>query len=169
MGGLRPFGRETMAEIGDFLRHHWEEVQLRSGQKFGYDALEHSDFVYDTEPPSRAVVTMRSLNPSMEFLFFKAVQEAFYRNNADTNRLDTYLDLAQAYDVDDQGFVNAFNSRPIKEQTLQDFAFTKRLGVTGFPTTLLQLGQQYFLLAHGYSEAQQMIAAIDKVLRAEKN
>jgi putative protein-disulfide isomerase len=169
MGGLRPFGRETMAEIGGVLRHHWEEVKARSGQKFGFGVLEHSDFVYDTEPPSRAVVTMRSLKPTMEFPFFIAVQEAFYRDNEDTNHLDTYLELARAYDVDEQDFFNAFNSQPIKEQTLQDFTFTQKLRVTGFPTTLLQLGQQYLLLAHGYAEARQVIIAMEKVFETKKN
>ena len=158
-----------MAEIGGFLRQHWEEVQARSGQKFTYGILEHSEFLYDTEPPSRAVVTIRSLNPSMEFPFFKAVQEAFYRDNADTNHLDTYLELTRAYGIDDQDFINAFNSQQIKEQTVQDFTFAQRLGVTGFPTTLLQSGEQYFLLAHGYADTQHVKTAMEKAFKREED
>jgi putative protein-disulfide isomerase len=169
MGGLRPFGQETMADIGKILRHHWEEVQARSGQNFGFDILQDSGFIYDTEPPSRAVVTMRSLNPSMEFHFFKAVQEIFYRDNADTNLLDTYLTLSRGYDVDEQDFQEAFNSQSIKDQTMQDFTYTKRLGITGFPTTVLALGSQYSLLVYGYAEAHELIAAIEKVYETEKN
>ncbi len=51
---------------------------------------------------------------------------------------------------------------------LARFAFAQPSGVTGFTTTLLQLEQQYFLLAHGYVEAGQLITAIDKVLEEKK-
>ena len=168
MGGLRPFGRETMADIGNILRHHWEEVHKRSGQKFSHDILGHSDFMYDTEPPSRAVVTMRSLNPSEEFSFFKAVQEAFYQGNKDTNRIETYLELARTYDIDDQDFRDAFNSQPIKDQTREDFTFAQQMGVSGFPTTMLQSAGRYHLLAHGYTEAEQIGVALDKTLEPDK-
>ena len=30
VGGLRPNGQETMTDLGDFLKHHWEEVAQRS-------------------------------------------------------------------------------------------------------------------------------------------
>jgi protein-disulfide isomerase-like protein with CxxC motif len=39
-----------MPEIEDSLRHHWEKVHTRSRQKYNNNVLEHSDFVYDTEP-----------------------------------------------------------------------------------------------------------------------
>lgn len=169
MGGLRPFGRETIVDMRESLKHHWDEVHARSGQEFSHDILEQTDFVYDTEPPSRAVVAMRSLKPEMEFTFFKAVQAAFYRDNADTNQLETYRKLAREYDVEEQDFADAFNSPTIKKQTLQDFHFARQLGVTAFPTTVLQQGEKYFLLANGYTEAQQILAAMEKMLPAEKN
>jgi len=167
MGGLRPFGHETMANIGALLRHHWTEVHKRSGQIFSYGILRNTDFVYDTEPPSRAVVTMRSLHPSKEFTFFKTVQEAFYRDSKDTNDLHTYIELARDCGVDDQDFTEAFSSQSMKEKTLQDFAFTQQMGISGFPYTMLQTGERYHLLAHGYAEADQMNAAIANVLEID--
>jgi putative protein-disulfide isomerase len=167
MGGLRPFGRETMAEIGYILKHHWEEVNARSGQPFAHAILKNTAFVYDTEPPSRAVVAMRTLNPAGEFSFFKAVQEAFYRDNADTNDPETYLELSRAYDIGGQDFLAAFDSEPVRNRTLEDFAYAKELGVSGFPTTILQLGERFFLLSHGYAEAGQLTEAMEKVFALE--
>ena len=51
VGGLRPGGSETMAELGDFLKHHWEQVNEKSGREFSYEILSDSSFIYDTEPP----------------------------------------------------------------------------------------------------------------------
>ena len=66
MGGLRPFGTEKIVDLKSFLRHHWDEVKNRSGQDFQYDILDNTNFIYDTEPPSRAVVAMRTLNPAKD-------------------------------------------------------------------------------------------------------
>jgi putative protein-disulfide isomerase len=164
MGGLRPFGRETMADFGHVLRHHWEEVHRRSGQEFNHSILDSEDYVYDTEPPSRAVITMRSIKPSAEFAFFRSVQEAFYRDNADTNSIETYAALAESFDVGTREFKEAYASGPMKEKTLQDFSFSQQMGVSGFPTTMLQTEDRFHLLAHGYAEAEQIIEKVDGLL-----
>ena len=64
----------------------------------------------------------------------------------------TYLVRARVFDVDDQ-----------------DFAFAQQMGVSGFPATILQSGEQYFLLTHGYAGTVQVMAAIDKEFRVEKD
>ena len=93
MGGLRPNGTETMADLGDFLKEHWDHVNQRSEMPFNYDILKDESFVYDTEPPCRAVVTMRKLNPKKEFDFFKEVQRAFYYENKNTKDGNTYIEM----------------------------------------------------------------------------
>jgi len=53
-----------------FLRHHWQEINTRSGQPFSYDLLELESYDYDTEPACRAMVAYRSLKQAndLEFL-----------------------------------------------------------------------------------------------------
>ena len=64
LGGLRPGGGDEWNEnFKNFLKHHWEEVNTRSGQPFGFELFERDTFNYDTEPACRAVVAMRSLEP----------------------------------------------------------------------------------------------------------
>ena len=65
VGGLRP-GSEA-EELDDrfagVLAHHWEQVELASGQPFDSTPLERREgWRYDTEVPAIAVVTMRELN-----------------------------------------------------------------------------------------------------------
>ena len=168
MGGLRPGGKETIGEIGDFLRHHWEEVNKRSGQPFSYEILKKSDFIYDTEPPCRAVVTMRELNPLLEFDFYKAVQEEFYQKGSDTNDPNTYSRLAETFGLDENEFQVAFISPSIREKMYEDFNFSQNLGVRGFPTTVLESNGQLYMLANGYMEADLIKQSIDKILESIK-
>jgi hypothetical protein len=82
MGGLRPFTKEPMSPArADELAGHWLLVEETSGQPFARapdTALHRRNFVYDTEPASRATVTVRSLWPQHVWRYFKAVQQAFY-------------------------------------------------------------------------------------------
>ena len=168
MGGLRPGGTETIGQIGDFLRHHWEDVFKRSGQPFSYEVLKQNNFVYDTEPPCRAVVTIRHINPSLEFEFYKSVQEAFYTKGVNTNDTETYLSLVSDLDIDTKDFIDGFSSIEMKEKTLEDFSFSQHLGVRGFPSTVLEYNEQLYLLANGYAESDYIKGNIEKILNSEK-
>lgn len=164
MGGLRPYGEQTMSELSDFLHHHWEEVGERSGQKFNYGILKNMDFVYDTEPACRAVVTMRELNPKKEFDYFKSIQLAFYFENKDTNISSTFSEVAKRYGVDENLFLEKFNSEEMKNKVREDFLFSQNMGVRGFPTVALKIGEDFYLISNGYMEADNLIEKINKRL-----
>jgi putative protein-disulfide isomerase len=164
MGGLRPYGTETMADLSDFLQHHWEEVGQRSGQKFTYGILKKTDFTYDTEPACRAVVTMRHLKPEVEFDYFKAVQSAFYFENKNTNDAQTFAEVASIYGVDEKTFLEKFESDEMKNAVREDFLFSQNMGVRGFPTVVLKYGGRNFLISNGYAEAESVLKEISKVM-----
>lgn len=166
MGGLRPHGTEKMPELSEMLKHHWEQVHERSGAPFRYELLQSEDFVYDTEPPSRAVVAMQSLNPGVAFDFFKDIQKVFYYENKDTNLLETYEPLLEGRTTKKE-FQKIFNSSVTKNETIAMFDYTKRLGVRGFPSTVLYFNDQLSLVANGYMEAQPLIEKIDQLMTEE--
>ena len=79
MGGLRPGGGDPWNEqFTGFLRHHWEEVNQKSGQPFNQDLLGTDFFQYDTEPSFRAVVIVRDMHPALSHRFYEYVQHHFY-------------------------------------------------------------------------------------------
>lgn len=165
MGGLRPFVNTPMTrKLKEFLRHHWEEVGSRSGQPFKFDLLDGEDqFVYDTEPPCRAVVTVRELDPANAFSFFKSVQHAFYAENKDTNLPETYLSLLAETSIEPETFLAAFDSVEMKKETLKDFAWVKDSGIGGFPTVIARVGEDWHLLSHGYASFEKMDHAFQKL------
>ncbi|MBD77669.1 MAG: DsbA family protein [Crocinitomicaceae bacterium] len=165
MGGLRPNNTETMKDLGDFLKHHWEQVEERSGQPFNYKLLEDHSFVYDTEPPARAVWVVRQLKPEVEFAFFKDVQLLFYSENRNTNQLDNYQKLIEKYNIDWNQFKELFHSEVAINGVKQDFQFSSQLGVRGFPSVLLKRKYQWFLVSNGYTDASNIQKTIDKVLK----
>ncbi len=164
LGGLRPYNTETMTDLKNFLTHHWEDVHKASGLPFTYDILDNGQITYDTEPPSRATVIVRSVDAEKAFMFFKEAQKAFYVDNKNMHLATSYHSILDKIGFDKTFFDEAFESPMMKELVKADFARSAKLGVTSFPTLILQVGDKYVVVAKGYATKDQMIATIDKVL-----
>ncbi len=166
MGGLRAGGGEEWnTSFKDFLRHHWEDVGMKSGQPFKFDLLERAEFDYDTEPACRAVVTIQDIAPDKMLPFFKAVQVGFYVENNDPKEVEFYRDICKKMGIDFSVFSAKFNSSQMKENTIGHFQRSAELGARSFPTLLLEYKGQRHRIAIGYSTYEEMKGRIDKVLK----
>jgi putative protein-disulfide isomerase len=170
MGGLRPYNRERMSEaFKAMLREHWRHVHEASGLPFSEAILARDDFVYDTEPACRAVVTARALEPSRAFAYLESVQRAFYQEGRDMTRAGELADLAAAAGYDRAHFAEGFEAPAMREATRSEFATSQSLGVAGFPTVALRRGAELFLVTSGFAPAdvlQERIAQIELRLQA---
>jgi putative protein-disulfide isomerase len=152
MGGLRPYNTQKMsAEFKEMLRGHWRHVATASGLPFSESIFERDDFVYDTEPACRAVVTARNMDYEKAYPFMKAVQLAFYRDGRDVTSGDVLADIAAENGLERDTFRRNFDSELMREETQGDFAATQSLGVSGFPTLGVGYGSQLFLVTSGYA------------------
>lgn len=157
LGGLRPGGGEEWThKFKDFLKHHWEEVAERSGQPFGDALFELANFNYDTEPACRAVVAARKLDAAKEGRFFELIQHHFYVKNRDPKEVGFYEPICEELLLDFTAFTALFNSSEIVEETRQDFQLNRQWGVSGYPTVIFRKDEQFYAIARGYAEFDQM-------------
>ena len=167
LGGLRPGETEPMDDcLARLLAQRWQEVAHVTGQPFNHALLASRTFVYDTEPPSRAVRVADALQPGLAFPFFQAVQEAFYVRNADTNLAATYLDLCPAFGLDRGEFEALYHSGAMLAATQEDFRLSTMLGVRSFPSVLVRVGEECHLVAMGYSPLVELQLEIETLLAA---
>jgi putative protein-disulfide isomerase len=154
MGGLRPFTTDPMApERATELAGHWHHVAEASGQPFAqapHTALNIPGFVYDTEPASRAVVTVRTLWPKLVWRYLKAVQHAFYAEAKNVTQPEVLADLAQALGIPRADFAKAFASQEMRDATLADFAQSQGWGIRGFPALIAEHGDHLHLVGQGF-------------------
>lgn len=168
VGGLRP-GPSAQAltdRMAEFLRHHWVEIAERTGQPFDTSFLDRRDgWLYDTEPASVAVVTMRDMNEPDTLGYFTDVQNAFYSEGKDVTDFDLLADLATPYPVDRSEFRSRLDSQEAKQAAWADFTRARNWGISGFPTLVGALtGNRLALLARGWTQAdliRSRIASID--------
>ena len=154
MGGLRPFTTEPIsAERANELAGHWHRVAEASGQPFTQapnTAMHQPGFVYDTEPASRATVTVRSRWPQQVWRYFKAVQHAFYAEGRNVTEPGVLADLAEELGLPRAEFAKAFASQQMRDMTLQDFQQSQAWGIRGFPTLVAEHGDHLHLVGSGY-------------------
>lgn len=162
LGGLRPGTTEPVTpQFRDETLHHWRDVQRMTGQAFLFEGALPDGFVYDTEPPSRAVITVAEFDPEATFPYFKSVQAAFYAHGQDVTQPDTLAALAQPYGVAAAQFIERFNSEDARTRTRTHFEVTRQTGVRGFPTAVLQGESGHQLLTNGYRAFEELRPQID--------
>lgn len=151
LGGLRPWSTEAMtSSLRTEILHHWHEVHHRTGQPFNFENAMPEGFVYNTEPPSRAVVTMGMIKPEVVFHYFKAIQSAFYTEQKNVTQQSILLDLASQFEIDIDAFQARFQSEELKKKTFTHFQKAHVYDVRGFPSLVLENSDGKYRLTNGY-------------------
>jgi putative protein-disulfide isomerase len=162
VGGLAAGSTQVLDDAGkQFRLAHWARVEQLSGAQFNREALlARKNFVYDTEPVCRAVITARLIKPSVDLLtVFGAFQRAFYVDGLDTTNGKVLAAIgasaltAAGFDVDADAFLTVWSSDEAVQITRADFALTRRLGVSGFPSLFVELNGKIEQLSSGYTPA----------------
>ncbi len=165
LGGLRPGTTEPISgSQRDDILHHWRDVQRMTGQLFRFDGAMPPGFIYDTEPPSRAVLAFAELDADETLAYFTAIQSAFYTEGRDVTQTDVLAELAVAFPVDRDRFIELFTSQELRERTGRHFLRARRAGIRGFPSMVWQVGDIIELLAGGYISYEELSAAITERL-----
>ncbi len=159
-----------IAETWDYLRQSLDEVESVTGVRFGeaFRALgDAGRYRYDSEPPSRAIVAFRQMtqDPARTVAFAHAVQRALFRDGRDLNDVATYEPLLASFGVDAAEFERRWAAPETAQAARQEFAAVARIGVQGFPTAVVRIGEQGYVLARGYQPYEQLRAGLEQLLR----
>ncbi|MBO2011399.1 DsbA family protein [Hymenobacter negativus] len=163
---------EPISDTWEYLVQSLAEVEKVTGVQFGeaFTALgEAGEYRYDSEPPSRAIATFRQItqDPARAVAFAHAVQAALFRDGHDLNDPTTYNALLAPFGVDVVDFQQRFATPETARATQQEFAAVARIGVEGFPTTIVRIGEQGYVLARGYQAYEQLRTGLEQLLEQE--
>jgi len=157
LGGLRNSGEQAWDNaFKTYLRKHWNSVEEKTGQGFNPNILEREVFDYDTEPACRAVVTVRTLDKTKQFSFFKALQKTFYLRAEDITQTDVIAEVASAEGVDKTAFIELFGSDEIKEKTKTDVYKARSMGANVFPSIVLIDEEGHLCVIKGYKSYEEI-------------
>lgn len=171
VGGLSPHETRPLdARTRTAVREHWEHVHDASGQPFDWGFFERAQFVYDTEPACRAVVTARTLEAGSEFRMLHALHAAFYAANRDVTDAAVIADIAAGLGFPRDDFVACFDDQATRLATGNDFMVTQSLGIQGFPALVVGDEQQGLAgVTVGYQDYAPVAAALEAWLSARED
>jgi putative protein-disulfide isomerase len=171
-GGLiLPERPRPISATAAYIQQTYRQVETRTGIKFGDDYLWHvlnpdkSDWYPCSEKPAIALCVFKEFHPDLQVEFATALQYALHVEGRDLVDDESYRHLLQIFDLPEQDFYRKLHSEEFKSRAYEEFALVKRLGITGFPTLLLQRDEsKLYVLAKGYTETKVLVEQIEKTL-----
>ncbi len=164
VGGLRAGdGAEKLDDrMRQYLTKTWARVGEKSGQPFDASFLDRANgWVYDTELPAMAVVTMRKLRADAELAFFTHLQKAFYAEGVDVTDPGRYPELIEPFlDIEAPKFLDEFTGDDARWAAWNDFSTARSWGIAGFPALLLREGDTLSLVSNGFQPAEALVPAV---------
>ena len=158
VGGLRTKGEMVWDEAAkSYLKKHWKGVAARTGQPFDEALFSKSDFVYDTYPACKAVVTVRELlGEDAAFKYLHTIQHAFYAQGIDiTNTRLLYGYYEQLFGNSGK-FAFMYGTERIETLMMHDFAKARSMGATAFPSVVIVDTDGHMVCQKGYRSVEEI-------------
>ncbi|MCB1885758.1 MAG: DsbA family protein [Geminicoccaceae bacterium] len=158
-GPMRP---KDKAEV----KRHWEHVHERTGQPFDWAFFERDGFVYDTEPPCRALILVRSAFPALAHPFLERLHERFYERGDDITDARLLAETATEFGVGRDTFERHFKDEKAKAATLAEWQGTARIGIGGYPALLALGAGKPRVVAYGWKPTDEVLAEVASISAA---
>ncbi|WP_299707529.1 DsbA family protein [uncultured Pontibacter sp.] len=156
-GGLHPYNREPLShEQRERMAVSWHRVQERTSLPFNYGFFVQKDFVYDTEPASRALHVVRRLRPALTLEVLRALHSAFYADGLNLTDPQVLAQVVRPFGINENLFYTLFEAEEIIEATEKEFEFVQMMGVTDLPSVYLEGGMGPELLARGFCQLDEL-------------
>jgi putative protein-disulfide isomerase len=157
-----------IGKVAPFIKDAYKTVEQHCGVKFGNGflkgVLEPGTMIFSSEMPCRALVCVKQINPELAVTFAHDLQKGIYYDGIDTGDLNAYAPLLAKHKI----LVSRFNELMQNDETLKatkaEYALAETLGVTGFPTLILEKDGKKTVLARGYSSFDQLDSKLKKLL-----
>ena len=170
-GGMILGEREgPLSEVAAYIKGAYKTVENTTGVKFGEifvnEVLEDGKLYFSSEKPSIALSVFKTIYPQKAILFAHDLQSAIYYDGLDLSKDESYIVLAEKYQINGHEFIEKLNAEEFKQAAYYDFALAKQLQVTGYPAVLIKTGESnFYMIAKGYTDFESIELRIQNVLK----
>ncbi|UTW14036.1 DsbA family protein [Marinobacterium rhizophilum] len=164
MGGLAPDSTEPMdKELAQQIQATWQQIEARTGTAFNHDFWTQNSPRRSTYDACRAVIAATRIRPDAQEGMIDAIQRGYYLQAKNPSDRAVLTELAQQIGLDDALFSQYLGDEMTQGMLQQHLAIKGSLGIQGFPTLLLQKGEELHWLSTGYRQADGIIEQLEKL------
>jgi putative protein-disulfide isomerase len=151
-GGLWPQPTRLPNETRRYIAQADARVGQLSGQPYGEPYLNgllfDPELVLESRPVVAAVLAAQSLDAAKELPMLRGIQHAHYERGQHVVRDATLREVAAEVGLDVPAFEQALQSVPVDEHIAASRELMNNVGAQGFPTFVLQIGDEWFAVPH---------------------
>ena len=169
LGGLAPDSDQPMSEaLQAQLQATWRRIAERiPGTRFNHEFWTRCRPRRSTWPACRAVIAARGLDPACEAPMIRAIQEAYYLQARNPSEDAVLVALATELGLSADAFAQRLNAPQTQQALDAEIAETQHLGVTGFPSLILETGPaSRWPIAVDYTDPEAMLRTIAEIRAA---
>lgn len=169
VGGMMTGSRVApYASMAEYIKGSIPRLEVTTGTSFGepyiQNFLEDGSAMTNSEPPCRALVAFRNIQPTQAMEFAHRLQTVHFKEGKDYNDESIYGELAKSFGLDPITFMEQFHFKAIKQQVEEEFSWVKKSGVQGFPTVVYNADQKYYLISHGYATKETLENSLQRAI-----
>jgi putative protein-disulfide isomerase len=156
-----------VSHMASYILDAYKVVEEHTGVAFGkpyLDLLREGTDIADSAYPARALACVRMLAPGKSVDFGHALQNLYFQEGKSLTDPASYPPLLQSFGLEQALFDRLMESEEMSKLVEAEFAEVSRLGITGFPTTLIATEENTYLLSRGFAPHSNMEEAVEKVL-----
>jgi putative protein-disulfide isomerase len=152
-GGLWPQPTRLPDQTRRYIAQADARVGQISGQPYGEPYLKgllsDPELVLESRPVIAAVLAAQALDEDQALPMLRAIQHAHYERGQHVVRESTLRELAAELGLDADEFEQARKSVLVDEHIAESQELMNNVGAQGFPTFVLQIGNDWFAVPHG--------------------
>ncbi|MFK5950378.1 MAG: DsbA family protein [Methylococcales bacterium] len=167
LGGLAPDTTEIMPEsLAAMIESNWQKIeQTVPNVRFNFDFWKINQAIRSTYPACRAVLTAKKQGADFEDKMITQIQWAYYQNAENPSLDKTLIKCAKQIELDSLLFISDYHSGSINKQLLQQIQFSRRLGVSTYPSLCLEINQRVLPIKIDYINSYLIVEQIVKAAR----
>jgi len=160
LGGLAPDSDQAMPEaMRQQIRATWRHIQTSvPGTEFNFAFWDQCQPRRSTWAACRAVLL--AADAGLADRMTHAIQQAYYLHARNPSDDAVLIDLADQIGLPSQPFADALNSPATRTRLEADMQHCRALGVTAYPSLVLDSGGKHWPVAVDYQDAGAMLEAI---------
>jgi putative protein-disulfide isomerase len=151
-GGLWPEPTRLPESTRRYIKEADARVGAMSGQPYGEPYLSgllfDPNLVLDSRPTTAAVLAAQSLDAGKGLAILRAIQHAHYEDGKHVVRRDVLIDAAASIGLDRAAFEAALERAQADAHIAESRRLMARVGAQGFPTFVLQIGDEWQGVPH---------------------
>lgn len=155
-GMVRGEKEGPIGEVAGYIQDAYKEVEQRTGVKFGEKfidgTLKEGSAHFTSIRTSVAMTVMKLSSPEKQVPYALSLQKAIYQDGVEPTDDMAFAKIASKFGQDTTQFLALMKQDRVLKRTEQEFDAVNKMGVKGFPTVIIQMGDKAVPIAKGYTE-----------------